>query len=226
MNRAYAVIAGGLAIAAVLFVAILLGMPAQAQTDLVVEVAKAAVGLFPIVFFGVIVAELLKRRDEERSRRDKRREQRRAFRDRAIAGYNASKSVRRYLRGAGFGPRVPPRLDEAMLSTLDEPMRALSTAQLGFEQLRRESLSHLFADRVSIEGLLATIEKELNRVVRDWEVGRVALASQPDAIRMDTWTNFNAFVADREDRKADDLTEAFHELEVKVLAELAADPAT
>jgi hypothetical protein len=226
MNRAYAVIAGGLAIAAVLFIVILLGMPAAAQTDLVVEVAKAAIGLFPVVFFGVIVAELLKRRDDERSRRDKRREERRAFRDRAIAAYNASKSVRRYLRGAGFGPRVPPRLDAAMLAILDEQMRALSTAQLQFEQLHREAVVGPFANSGTIQELLTTIEKELNRVVGEWENGRAFLDSDPDAERLTAWTNFSAFVADKGSRVGADLTVAFKRLEEAVLAELAADPAT
>ena len=229
MNRAYAVIAGGLAVAAALFVAILLGMPAQAQTDLVVEVAKAAIGLFPVVFFGVIVAELLKRRDEERSRREKRREERRAFRDRAIAGYNASKSVRRYLRGAGFGPRVPPRLGDAMLATLDEQMRALSTAQLLFEQLHRESDAPgaPFANPDAIRVPLFKIETYLNRVIKEWERGRSALAEEPDATTLAGWTYFSDFVSDKEsEHLADNPTRAFDELEQLVLAELAAHPAT
>lgn len=229
MNRAYAVIAGGLVIAAGLFLAILLRMPADAQTDLVVEVAKAAIGLFPVVFFGVIVAELLKRRDEERSRREKRREQRRAFRDRAIAAYNASKSVRRYLRGAGFGPRVPPRLDEVMLATLDEQMRALSTAQLQFEQLYREADAPgaPFADRDAVRGPLGKIEDYLNQAIKEWEHGRAALAEEPDARTIRAWEYFSDFVSDKEDPHLDDNpTRAFDELERVVLAELAADPAT
>jgi len=229
MNRAYAVIAGGLAIAAVLFIVILLGMPAAAQTDLVVEVAKAAIGLFPVVFFGVIVAELLKRRDEERSRREKRREERRAFRDRAIAAYNASKSVRRYLRGAGFGPRVPPRLDNALLAALDEQMRALSTAQLQFEQLHREADAPAapFADRDAVRRPLGKIEDYLNQVIKEWERGRAALGEEPDARTIRSWPYFGDFVSDKEDvHLEDNPTKAFDELEKVVLAALATDPAT
>jgi len=229
MNRAYAVIAGGLVIAAGLFLAILLGLSGDAQRDLVVEVAKAAVGLFPVVFFGVIVAELLKRRDEERGKREKRREERRAFRDRAIAGYNASKSVRRYLRGAGFGPRVPPRLDDARLATLDEQMRALSTAQLQFEQLHRESEAPgaPFAKPEAIRVPLGRIETYLNLVIKEWERGRAALGEEPDARTLQAWTYFSDFVSDKEDKHLDDNpTAAFEELERVVLAELAVDPAT
>ena len=120
MNRAYAVIVGALAIAAVLCIGILAVAPDTARLEIGVELAKAAIGLFPAVFFGVVVAELVKRRDDERALREKRLDARRAFRDRSITAYNQSKSVRRYLRGPAsdrrWGRASPPRCSRRSIS--------------------------------------------------------------------------------------------------------------
>jgi hypothetical protein len=235
MNRASAIIVAALVIAAALCAGVFLLAPAAARLEIAVEVAKAAIGLFPVVFFGVVVAELIKRRDDERAQRDKRRDQeralqdkrleaRRAFRDRSITAYNLSKSVRRNLRGAGFGPQMGAQISPEMLELLDQQMRRLSDAQLQLEQLFREVAASgaAFRDPEAVRTPLDDIEKYLNAVVRDWEHQRVALGQRPDAEMLHGWTHFEDFVADADKRTLpDNPSAAFATFEDVVLGELA-----
>jgi hypothetical protein len=235
MNRASAIILAALVLAAALCAGIFIAAPEAARLAIGVELAKAAIGVFPVVFFGVVVAELIKRRDDERAQRDRRRDEeralhdkrleaRRAFRDRSIAAYNLSKSVRRNLRGAGFGPQMGAEISPEMLEVLDQQMRRLSDAQLQLEQLFREVTASgaAFGDPEAVRKPLQDIEKSLNAVVRDWEHQRVALGQQPDAEMLHGWTQFEDFVADADKRTLpDNPSAAFATFEDVVLGELA-----
>jgi hypothetical protein len=65
VNRLYAFLVTGPAIGGALFAVILFRSPEATRQELVVDVAKATIGLFPVAFLSVVVAELVKRRDLE-----------------------------------------------------------------------------------------------------------------------------------------------------------------
>ncbi len=236
MTSPYRVAGAGLLVGALLLAGILAIQPADGRSELLLEVGKAAVGLFPVAFFSVVVAELLKRRDAEQAAAEKRAEadqaraerrdaDRRAFRSRAIAAYNQSKATRRLLRGAGLRPGSGVALTEGLLGLLDDQVRLLSEAQLTFEQLHREveAAGSPFEERERLVEPLSRIEKYLNRVVKNWELGRARLRPGGDADQLEAWTHYRDFVADKEaDHLPDNPTQAFRELEDIVLRQLEA----
>jgi hypothetical protein len=226
MNRVWVVIGAGVVAALALFGLILTRVPPDAQLELVTEVAKAAIGIIPVAFLSVIVAELLKRRDIQREEEQRTREARTDFRRRAISAYNRSKAARRRLRSAGFGPMLPSTISPEMLNTLDEQMAELSQAQLAFEQLAREAddASDLFGNASQVRGPLTKIEKYLNRVVSNWEKGRASLQRDPVAAQVDDWEHFLDFTADKGTTSlGDNPTQAFQDLEQAVLNERLGD---
>ena len=80
---------GGL-VALGFFLLVFAAMPAR-RVDLLFEAAKAAVSVLPLAFFGVVVADLVRRRDDQRDRDEKDREANREIdrnRDDTAAGFS------------------------------------------------------------------------------------------------------------------------------------------
>ncbi len=135
----YAAAAGGAAVAVVVLLGAVASLPPARREELVFESAKAAIQVFPLVFFGVIVAELVRRRDTHRAIEQKRDDFLRGFLGDVVLAYNRTKAICRSLRGAGLGPTGQGRINEALLHQLDLQLLGLSDAQLDLERLKRES---------------------------------------------------------------------------------------
>src|SRR4029078_12935373 len=121
---------------------------------------------------------------------------------------------------AGLRPDADVTLNESRLETLDTQMRALVQAQLDFEQLKREIVTHGSAVSASPEigQHLEAIEKHLNRVIKDWEAGRPSLAVGVPIAVLAQWPDYTDFVADASaDRLADNPAAAFRAVEEAVL---------
>lgn len=223
-NDPYAVVVGGLAFAAVALVGIVAVLPPQDRTQLLFEAAKAAIGVFPVAFFSVIVADLVRRRDAEMARKERKHEVRREFRREAIDAYNLSKATRRILRGAGLRPDSGIPLTPALLVSFDEQMRSLIEAQLVFERLKRELRSETapFRDRQTLVEHLETYEKDLASVIRDWERGRPLLKTGTRTSVLEGWLNYAGFVADKDHLSTDPSSSGvFRKIEEALLQELS-----
>ena len=158
-------------IAGTVLVAAVLWLPPLRQEELGAEIAKAAIQIFPLAFFGVIVADLVRQRDERRTEdrraedralelEQKRDEFRRRFLDDVIIAYNRAKAIRRSLRGAGLGPTAKGSITKEHLHQLDTQLAGLSEAQLDLERLKREATAQgeVFTQVAVIRGSLRDLE--------------------------------------------------------------------
>jgi hypothetical protein len=198
MNRAFVAAGAAMVIATVVLVVAFVLLSDEQRTMLAFETAKAAVQVFPLAFFGVIVAGLVRSRDERRTREEHLDRDRRELLHDAIDAYNTTKRVRRRLRGAGFVPPSGRALTAGRLRELDSGIAALSDAQLDFERLAREveSSGWLFSCPGEVRTSLRVLEDYVNRVVREWERGRARLVPETSLDpELATWHRFTSFVA-------------------------------
>lgn len=100
----YGVAGIAIAIAVAVFSLIYLGLPAAEQALLRLEVARTAIAVVPLAFVSGFIAEVMRRRDSDKVRRERTQESRRDFRTRVVDAYNDSKAVRSVLRAAGLQP--------------------------------------------------------------------------------------------------------------------------
>lgn len=219
----YFVAAVGIVSAIVVFGAIVITLPAADRSALLVDLARTAIGIVPIAFFSVIVAELVRNRDAAKGQRELEQQARRDFLSRTVAAYNGSKSTRHRLRGAGLRPDSDIKLSGDDLRSLDDLIAGLIETQLAFEQLKRESLFSpaRFASARTLKDHLEAIEKYLNRVVKDWELGRPAPRPGVSSAALGQWTYYQDFVAQKNaQRLDDDPTAAFKALATLIASEL------
>lgn len=215
----------GVVLALVVLGFIALSIPAGGRTQLLIEVAKASMGIVPLAFFGVVGAEMVRRRDLDKARREQERAARASFRSRVIDAYHRAKATRRILRAAGLRSDSSKAIDESRLVLLDEQMHALIAAQLGLEELKREvqADSAPFEQRGRIEAQLELLEREMNAVVRDWENGRPDLQApvRPNEV-FSQWQSYSKFVAPRPDGMQTGMSATFRELDGLLIDEIAA----
>ena len=211
---------GGIAAVAVVLILALAAIPSS-RDAMLFEMSKAAIGIVPVAFFGVLIAELVRKRDDQRAREEKERdalrareekerdalrelernrdEYRRRFLNDVVVAYNRIKGVRRNLRAAGLGPTGSGPLTAEKLDQLDAQLAALNDSQLELERLKREveSRSDVFPGAIDIHAGLMMLEDYANAVIKDWESGRGALGVDAETLR--TWPAFQAFVASAQD---------------------------
>jgi hypothetical protein len=197
---------GGVA-ALLLFTVVFAALPAR-RVDLLFEAAKAAVAVLPLAFFGVIVADLVRRRDAKRDQDDHAREAqrdldrnrdeyRRQFLNNVVVSYNRVKGVRRSLRAAGFGLAVSGKLSADQLGRIDSEMASLNEAQLDLERMKREveGRSDVLTRAPLIFRALETLEIYANGPIKDWESGRSKLRQGVDVNVLKQWRAFQLFIA-------------------------------
>jgi hypothetical protein len=196
----YAAAAGGVIVAVLVLLVAIAALPEARREDLAFEIARAAISVFPLAFFGVIVAELVRRRDARRADAQQRSEFLRAFLKDVVLAYNRTKAMRRSLRGAGLGPSGRGQLTEEQLHQLDLQILRLSDAQLDLERLKREARARgdIFRRPEPVTEALQILEKYVNGVIKEWELGRPDLAKGMAIDRLASWPRFWAFVADEE----------------------------
>ena len=196
----YVVALAGLVVAGLVLLLALAALTPALREDLVFEIAKAAVQVFPIAFFGVIVAELVRRRDARRALEQRRVDFLRDFLRDVVLAYNRTKATRRSLRGAGLGPSGHGPLTDGHLRELDERIHALSDAQLDLERLKREARARgdVFRKPEPVTAALEGLEKYVNGVIKEWEHGRPKLAAGAPIETLATWPAYWSFVADQD----------------------------
>lgn len=211
LSSPYAVVIAGIALAGAVLLVVAAALPETRREELAVEAAKAAIQVIPFALLTVVVAELVRRRDDRRAEQrraedrarelDQRRDEiRRRFLGRVVLAYNRAKAVRRTLRGAGFSSKVDRPMTDERLRVLDHQIAALNDAQLDLERLKREAKirGDVFSRAKAVEDPLRALEKYVNRVVRDWEDRRAELTAGSSG-RLDAWPQFRRFVADEDD---------------------------
>lgn len=208
INGVVLVAGGGVAVAGFVLALAVRSLSPDGQQSLILESAKAAIQVFPLAFFGVVVADLLRRRDEQRTQarmdRDYQRDlaQKRdeyvgEFLHNVVRAYNRTKAARRSLRGAGFGQSLDSPLTEEQLRQLDEHMSELSDAQLELERLKREikARGDVFTRADAVRTALTDLERYVNDVIRDWETGRAKTGVGASFVSFNSWEKFRAFLA-------------------------------
>jgi len=196
----YAAAIGGVVFAAVVLLLAVLSLPEARREDLVFETATAAIQVLPFAFFGVIVAELVRRRDARRAVAQQRSDYLRTFLSDVVLAYNRTKGVRRSLRGSGFAESDGAGMTADRLQELDRHLLTLSDAQLDLERLKREARARpeIFREP-AVTGSLVEMEKYVNAVIKEWESGRARLAVGDGVAAFAAWPRFRAFVASQGD---------------------------
>ena len=196
----YAVALAGLVAAGLVLWFALDSLPPARHAKLVFEIAKAAVQVFPLAFFGVVVAELVRSRDARRAVEQRRVDFLRGFLRDVVLAYNRTKATRRSLRGAGLGMSGHGPLTDAHLRELDERLHSLSEAQLDLERLKREARARgdIFQKPEPVTAALEGLEKYVNGVIKDWERGRPNLREGMPVYSLAEWPAYWSFVADQE----------------------------
>ncbi|OGO55674.1 MAG: hypothetical protein A2Z32_03295 [Chloroflexi bacterium RBG_16_69_14] len=196
----YAAAAGGVAVAVLVLLAVIVSLPPARREDLIFEIAGAAIQVFPLAFFGVIVAELVRRRDARRADAQQRDGFLRDFLKDVVLAYNRTKATRRTLRGAGLGPSGHGRITEEQLHQLDLQILRLSDAQLDLERLKREARARgdIFRKPEPVTDALQALEKYVNSVIKEWETGRPDLTKGMGVDKLASWPKFRAFLADED----------------------------
>jgi hypothetical protein len=197
MSGPYAVAAGGVVVAALVLLVALVSLPPLRREDLVFEIAQAAVQVFPLAFFGVVVAELVRRRDARRAIEQRRVDFLRDFLRDVVLAYNRTKAIRRSLRAAGFGPNARGALADEQLDHLDVQLLALSDTQLDLERLKREARARgdIFRKPEPVTEALRELEKYVNNVIKEWERGRPSLSAGMGIDFLETWPAFRGYLA-------------------------------
>ena len=207
----YVAAAAGAAVAILVFAVALVALDQARRADLAFELAKAAIGVLPLAFFGVIVADLVRRRDTSQALRrekeadnqvkaERRDAYRRAFRAEVIAAYNELKGARRILRGAGLAAPWRVELDDDKLLVLDTQLHGLIRTQLTLECLKREMRAPTsFDSRADIEGHLETLDGYANAVIKEWEPGRAQLTTGGPSAKLSDWPCYRAFTGGQDD---------------------------
>jgi hypothetical protein len=200
INGPYAAAAGGVVVAVLVLLATMASLPEARREELVVEIARAAISVVPLAFFGVIVAELVRRRDARRADAQQRTEFLRGFLKDVVLAYNRTKAMRRSLRGAGLGPSGRGPITEEQLHQLDLQVLRLSDAQLDLERAKREARARgdIFRKPEPVTEALQVLEKYVNAVIKEWETGRSDLAEGMAIDTLASWPRYWAFVADEE----------------------------
>jgi hypothetical protein len=196
----YRVVAGGVAVAAAILLLAFVSMPEARREDLTFEIAKAAIQVVPLAFFGVVVGELVRRRDADRARKQQRVDFLRSFLSDVVLSYNRTKAIRRTLRGAGVGPTGHGKISDDDLHQLDAQLLALSDTQLDLERLKRSAEANgvVFGSSRTVPDALRGLEKYVNDVVKEWESRRPGLRRGVDNDTFRSWTSFWAFLSDKE----------------------------
>ncbi len=192
----YAAAAGGAVVALAVFGYVLTTVDGQARADLMFELAKSAIGVLPLAFFGVIVADMIRRRDADQAHQREIDAYRREFRHDVLAAYADLKAARRTLRSAGFAEPWTAPLNDALLQVFDEQMERLSTSQLSLERLKREAKGSraLFTLETRIATELETLETYVNDVVREWQRSRAAIDVAGRSEQLGAWPKYAAFI--------------------------------
>jgi hypothetical protein len=199
INSVYVLATGGVIGSLVVLGLVFTTLPAERHQELLLELGKASIGILPLVFFGVIVSDLLRQRDERRARQGKMDDFRRTFLNDVVVAYNRAKAIRRLIRAAGFGPKATGVVSKDQLATLDAQMTALSETQLDLERLKRASKApgSMFTEVPKLTEALESFEQYVNLVVKDWEVGRRAISPGQDFAAFSSWTRFQSFLASK-----------------------------
>lgn len=137
----------------------------------------------------------------------------------ATATYNGAKRARRLLRAQAqddgpAGYRIRADVYDRELTAIND------------RQLELESLSHhvaaaadgLFADRAAVKGSLDTLEKELHRLIEEFEEVRPTFSGTPPRCEFRDLPRLDAFLNDPEAFKR--VSRPFHRLEGLLLADL------
>ena len=207
-DRGVYVAAGVGAILAVAVLAIALSLlDAARRADVVFEIAKSAVAVIPLAFFGVVIADMVRRRDtnlehkrEDRARREEYDRQlddyRRGFRKDFLTAYNDLKSARRILRSLGLTEPRDRSLDDHMLEGLDQQLRLVNETQLTLERLKREMRAPgaPYTRQDEILGQLAVMEQYAKEVLQDWVRLRSSLGPSATAGQLAQWPHFGPFL--------------------------------
>lgn len=170
--------------------------PARRE-DLIFEIASAAIEVFPLAFFGVIVAELVRRRDARRAIEQRRVDFLRDFLRDVVLAYNRTKAARRSLRGAGLGSNGQGPITDEHLRHLDAQLLGLSDTQLDLERLKREARARgdIFQKPEPVSEALRELEKYVNGVIKEWERGRAGLRPGMGMDVLESWPSFRGFLA-------------------------------
>jgi hypothetical protein len=244
---ALAVVGGAVAVG--FFALVFARMPDQRDV-LLLEGAKAAIGVVPLAFFSVIVADLVSRRDYQRTQADREREQQRERDDRAreiqreldrnrddyrrrflndvVVSYNRIKGVRRSLRAAGLGFAGLGGLSEEQLHQIDVQMATLNETQLDLERMKREveGRTDVLSGAPRIHAALATLESYANGPITDWELGRSKLLPGSPVDTIKAWPAFQSFAASvREGGDFGIAATQMSEIEHAIWPDLLAQPA-
>lgn len=196
-SRAPYVAAGAGALAALALLAYVLNtVEAAARADLLFEAAKSAIGVLPLAFFGVIVADMIRRRDANQAHLREIDAYRREFRHDVLEAYADLRASRRTLRSAGFVEPWTTRLDERLLQVFDEQMERISGTQLTLERLKREAKGSnaLFTLETTISRELETFETYVNGVVKEWQRTRTQLEIGGTSDQLRAWPMYAAFI--------------------------------
>jgi hypothetical protein len=196
-SRAPYVAAGAGAVVALLVFGLVMNtLDAAARADLMFELAKSAIGVLPLAFFGVIVADMIRRRDANLAHLREVDAYRREFRHDVLEAYADLKASRRTLRSAGFAEPWSTPLNDRLLQILDEQMERISSTQLTLERLKREAKGSnaLFTFEAEIAGELETLETYLNGIVKEWQRGRAGLAIAGTSQQLQAWPEYAAFI--------------------------------
>lgn len=234
-NRApyVAAVAGAVVALAVFGLVLALVDPAR-RSDLLFELAKSAIGVLPLAFFGVIVADMIRRRDtaqahrreDEGHQRDHGRaldEYRRGFRADVIGAYNDLKAARRVLRGAGLAPPWRLPFTSETIGTLDQQFHLLIRTQLTFERLKREmqASSADFTEAAAIREQVTILEKYVNEKIKEWEHRRPELDPTNGTVQLKDWAQYAGFNSDENDGGDFNIpADAMRTLETAVIADL------
>jgi hypothetical protein len=196
LNLAVLIIAAG-----AIMVAVALSQVAAKSPDLWLEVGKAGLQAAVVGGLGLLVKVVLDDRDARREERQRAEFDRLRMLDNLVGAYNQAKATRRILRALGF--RRPPAQGTPIdpftpdqLAEFDRQMRSLNQAQLDLEVVART----LAVRSPAIAGVdlgkeLATVQKYLGRVLKDWELRGPALAATGAREVLDSMSDFQDFVA-------------------------------
>ncbi len=139
------------------------------------EVAKGLLQLIAVVVVAggvsVFVQRYLTERDRRWSTWQRRDEELRSMLDETVAAYHATKLARRLIRALLWDDAAGNTVE---LTTYDDQMFSLNSAQLDFEalSLATQVLKDPRVDERSLTADFETIEKSLNRVVKEYESKR------------------------------------------------------
>lgn len=197
MSGPAAVASAAIVIGLVIFGAVLVIVPATDRTSVFVDVASAAISVISVAVLSVIVAELVRQRDDKKAKEAAELEARRSIRTRIVKAYSSSKAIRSALRASGLRPDSGLALSEGMLVTLDEQLNALVAVRIELDQLMRDVADQGagFETPDHLANPLEAIEKYFKRVIRDWESGRSTLTPTTQASELGRWIHFADFVA-------------------------------